>query len=704
MSSGLVAIALVIRSRDGPRFVFHYPAQPSADISSEDQLFGTDLQSSKLDISQLSDDNDSDPEEGMRNTLNRTFLHDEISDDYNEIRFNYSHLHNWRLNIDDHYETAAGTHIVPWEHLFEFSTTDLESILTPSKAYHKKKFELTLDPLCFISFPIHIREDGLWKKKPKRGKKQNESISNIHQNESTSGNIDAASPKFEDENFKDNDDGGMTMFNIVFILDVPKYNLREKAEEMYDHVAKRLNWALMEAQASTNYVWNESEMILAMKEKAREDRRPMSWLWREILLTSTLASAMKEIFDSISCNKIATFQLGTLPDLSLQIPVPCFLTSLPSPREKGAPGLLAISASPLADDDDNYDQPKLNKHFALLLLDNESKIVSEMLADNNKLSAVLIECIRLCKPTVSFAQIAQAHSVGLSSLLTLASHLIIYRRAMAIPPLHSRNTYIVSPNCDSRNLPRAGVAWRKAFPFAPNLQNFLAALSTTPRPYKTFAPSRDHRPTYLEMLAWLIRGGWVTQLRTFAWIQVWPEIQYEISYYIRAEAIEKAKNKQKRSYDGSSTGLSDDSGSEVYPINSDAPLTTEQVAEQARLQRLADKLAKQAAEEVAAFSRLPIPVATATPSFNNSSHLDSFPAPYIIKDPQKLTYEESLYITAIGKRFMDPKAKKLWSRFTKYFNGNEALESIALQENMKRKETWSILLNYQEHLLVCCRW
>jgi nitrogen permease regulator 3 len=435
--------------------------------------------------------------------------------------------------------------------------------------------------------------------------------------------------------------------------------------------------------------------------------RPMSWLWAEILLKSTLAAAIRDVFLKISCNKIATVHFAIKPplDLSLQIPIPNFLMSLPSSTEKAMPGLLVTTANPLVDEEGNEDPTHLNKHFALLLLDHEAKIVAEIQADDTDLSEPLIECIRLCKPTLSFLQVAQTNAVDVNSLLILAQHLIYWRRAIAIPPLHAREMYIVSPNCDSRKLPPASVAWKKAFPLAPSLPSFLAALSAAPRPFKTFAPSKDHRPTYLDMIAWLIRGGWVTQLRTFAWILVWPEIIYEVQYQLKAEAIEKSK-KGTKSQSGSSesTESTDESSPEkLSSIDPSAPLTTEQVAENARLERLADKLAKEAAEAAAAFSKMPKPVATEHPSINQAEHLKRIP-PYIIKDPHKVSHEESLYIAALGKRFTEPKSKECWTKFTKYFNGYEALEMIALQENRKRKETWGILLSYHENLLVCKHW
>lgn len=434
----------------------------------------------------------------------------------------------------------------------------------------------------------------------------------------------------------------------------------------------------------------------------------MSWLWSHILAKSTLAGAIRDIFNSISNSKIATIHLPTSPplDLSLQIPVPAFLTSLPSSTERSMPGLYLTTANPFVDEEGNEDPTHLNKHFALLLLDDEDKIITELQTDNTELSAPLIECIRLSKPTLSFLQVAQTNSIELPSLLILAQHLIYWRKAIAIPPLHARETYIVSPNCDSHKLPTASVAWKKAFPLAPSLPNFLASLSAAPRPYKTFSPSKDHRATYLEMLGWLIRGGWVTQLRTFGWILVWPEIIYEVEYQLKADELKKKKEESIRSEQTSSESpdSNEDSASDkAKDSDPNAPLTTEQVAQNARLERLAIKAAEAAEAEADEFAKKPLPVATEHPSFNKAPHLKSI-APYIIVDPHKVSHEESLYIAALGKRFTDPKVKECWFKFCKYFNGNEALEMIGLREGMKRKETWGILMHFQEHLFITKHW
>lgn len=757
--SGLIAVALIIRSKDGPRFVFHYPPHPKHPASQRNVSFGTELDQSELEEDDTEEEGSeaSDLEDGGFQ-FHRTLGNLDLNGRPKNGRKVY-HGDGDSLNGDDHYDAPNGEHVVPWEHVGEFLTTDLESILTPSRAFHKQKFELSLDPLYFVSYPMHLREDGLWKKKrPRKGKRtRNTSPIASRSSDAPQAGSDESNPQQDaDLNSEEGSDQvGMTMFNVVFILQVPKDEEDYRVSDIFEHVIKEFNKALKHAQAQNEYVNKESEMILAMKEKAREESeftlshlkgveltspgRPMSWLWSHILLKSTLATAIKDIFVAISNNQIATIRVGSKPhmDLSLQIPVPTFLMRIPDPTEKAMPGLLLTTANPMMSEDGIEDPAFLNKHFALLLLKDEDKIISEISADDIDLSAPLIECIKLFKPTLSFLQVAQTNGFELPSILTLAQHLIYWRKAIAIPPLHARDTYIVSPNCDSTLLPTASACWTAAFPLAPSLPSFLADLSAAPRPYKTFAPSTDHRATYLDMLAWLVRGGWVTQLRAFAWILVWPEIVYEVDYLLKSEALEKAQKQHKKHIDASrspssaftsptnnssspaspdsntSSSFTDRHGPPNGPTPSSSfetshsdpsfPLTTAQAAEKARLSRLAAKAATEAATQASAFAKRPKPVATDHPSTNRAEHLRDV-APYIIKDPVRVNHVESLYIDAIGKRLAEGKPRECWGRFCGYFNGRTALEGIGLLEGLKRKETWGILMLFQEHLLVVKHW
>lgn len=390
----------------------------------------------------------------------------------------------------------------------------------------------------------------------------------------------------------------------------------------------------------------------------------------------------------------------------------------------------------------------------------------------------------------SFYQVGQSNVLSLSQVRKFAQHFIFWRRAIAIPPLHARDTYIVSPNCDLSRLPDASAEWQRAYPMAPPLANFLSDMSVCPRPYKTFCPNKIHRPQYLQMLAWLMRGGWVTQLCTFAYVVVWPEIIYQVDYEMEAEELEGPTPSTSPHSAGATSSVSPmttavprphhhlsrviedgedghdddkmgaalspvstnsalsnslgsadpftrrpsttgamrktslasvastitDGGSSVSTANDSAasgsttgagavpiPTTTERAAELARLERIAQRVTREAADKAAAHILKVVPEATAHPSTNRSLHLTGI-APHIILDAKKTTGLESRYLAAIASRLRDDKVRQAWGVMCRYFDGHCALERIALQEEMKRKEAWNLLTAMSEYLICTRHW
>src|ERR1700712_5160095 len=63
-----------------------------------------------------------------------------------------------------------------WESILGYGTDGLQKLLSPGRAFHKKKFELSIEPLVFLGCPMHVREDGTWRKKrrPKAGSEEDE--------------------------------------------------------------------------------------------------------------------------------------------------------------------------------------------------------------------------------------------------------------------------------------------------------------------------------------------------------------------------------------------------------------------------------------------------------------------------------------------------------------------------------------------------
>ena len=302
-SSNFLGVALVVnRSRDGPQFVFHYPPRilPMENGPRRRKVAGGNGNR------QISSDDDDDEEEDDALEDDED-VGDEMDDDdviLNPLHYSLAEaqsggslrdsidLKNW--NHDEHLETENGSHIVPWEHVAGFPTKDLESLLTPARAFHKKRFQVSLDQLFFASYPVFVPENGIWRKTKKRKQQQQQpqqpakpSPAKSPENEDA-GNKGDHSPTLQDTaqtQYKGlAEDGagvnpvdeteekksGMTMFNLVFIMNPKRHEARELIDTLYFHIIKKVNKVYKYSQQRCDFVWKESKRILALKDKGRE--------------------------------------------------------------------------------------------------------------------------------------------------------------------------------------------------------------------------------------------------------------------------------------------------------------------------------------------------------------------------------------------------------------------------------------------------
>ncbi|KAK5634756.1 hypothetical protein RRF57_010469 [Xylaria bambusicola] len=279
-ASNVLGVALVVnRSRDGPGFVFHYPPRiqyskkqrtTPARASAEDELDDDD----ELLLNQQFS-----PFEGTSGSLP-----------------NIAGLQSW--NHDDHIETESGSHIVPWEHVAGYPTRDLESLLTPLRAFHKRLFQVSLDQLCFVSSPVFVHDSGVWRKKKRQPRSQPPKSPENGAESGVAGDgqspmmlapdmvpNEGEDPPIADDAIAGNNGNGigadeaeekksgMTMFNLVFILKPNKHEAKELAETLYAHIIRKINKLFKYSQQKTDFVWKESKRILTLKDKNREESK-----------------------------------------------------------------------------------------------------------------------------------------------------------------------------------------------------------------------------------------------------------------------------------------------------------------------------------------------------------------------------------------------------------------------------------------------
>ncbi|KAJ5777474.1 hypothetical protein N7520_000720 [Penicillium odoratum] len=788
----LVAIILIVRSRTGPRLVFHYPPNPL----SENRLKTTtkngrrtsrarNRQGAKNTDSSSSDDSglSSDEEEEERERENQnpaaqatpgqipsgshpttpSLLLARRASNFGIIDENASiaaspgtaptepprpgSLGSGRasslrkrggagsdLEDESDRDGAGGSSRAPWVSLLGLPGSVWEKLLSPSRSWHKRRFEIGINDLALIGWPVFVREDGTWRKqRRKKKKKKNRSewdggelghndpegaededgvaspdmggsiatISELTLSPTETKRHSVASTKVGNQSDDPEDKDHMTMFNVVFVMDPPLLEYSGRVKEIYENAIKKFAKALKWEQARTGYVWKESQHILSVRRNARESRTSIHKLYADLINQSSLARAIYTVYTSISASKIASVSLSPDVSISLQIPPLTSTPYLAGPADKSYPGLwltTADSATPVDEpsiDDINSPHQVLAKHFALLLLDSEASIIKDVEASGGTLATALRHYIRCSKPTKSFAQISATSGIPLSTIQMLASHLVYWRRARAIPPIHQRDTYIVSPNCDLSKLEIATIAYQAAFPTVPSLPKMLSLLSGTPRPFGNFIPSKDHKETYFSILAWLLRGGWVTQLRTFARIKVTPEIKLAVEMALRKEEVDRYLAKSQPSAladpdtdssDEDDANSSSSSSLASHGSRDDTPIPG-RVDPHAQL-RTSHKLL----DRSTALRQSSLILSPHRASPLESRWLDEI----VSRFPEKPGDEDFLdgvspEIAPDELENVQSLLKTYWPSFLKYFNGQDALEKISVRENLKRKLVWRVL-------------
>lgn len=277
--------------------------------------------------------------------------------------------------------------------------------------------------------------------------------------------------------------------------------------------------------------------------------------------------------------------------------------------------------------------------------------------------------------------------------------------------------------------------YAKAFPTLPALSKVLALMSAKPKPFATFIPSRDHRSAYLEILAWLLRHGLVTQLRNFAWVRIPRRIKLQVLRERRGQAVvpptpttatatvvgvgEVLESPEMEAESPQSLhhpySLQDHLvGESTSPP--DSPTYTTHMGDSIILND-PSSAAPVASPSSSSSSSLNLDNPNSNPNNNNNNNdsggggggggggeggeemlEDSF-----ILEPHQASGLESAWLEA-AVREQPPDVQALWDRIVKYLNGQHAIEKIAVREGIGRKDVRRVLMCMEEFVVYGRHW
>ncbi len=649
----MVAILLITHSRSGPKLVFHYPSEPrlpscgnAGDAADSGNADG-DIWNGNGSVARLRRGSYGDGEVVRSTEASPT------------------------KNANDY--AADGK-------VLGISVDSLEKLLSPGRWCDRKKFEVCLDGLTFVSYPVYADPEGKWSRSHERG-----TDARLKDRPTTPRN--ASGTQFADQHRIDNERepgiiiteptsaksiqdfahvpdsldsrGGLslgnsensgstasafgpeplTAFHVVFALSTSSKQ-HEITEEVYEQLAKKLSKALAYCQKQSSYVGVENRRLSQIQAKSKQDGTSSQIPCSEMVENSELASALGVIYDKVCVGAVAAFHLNGI-EMSLQLHH--------SERE---------DASAFID-----------RHFTVLLLEDRDDVLRGL---SHPEASPLAYFIREHTPTKSLQKQATKLGIPVNNLIYLAQHLVRWQKARAIAPLHSRNTYIVGRGAPLDHLETHISAYAKRFAGLPSLPQMLKVLGGRPVKYGLLIPSRDHQGPYMDMLAYLIRHKFVERLETSGWLQAPPVL-------LKKPMVNDEPNKNRRPISVASL-LSP----QLRPIEDDdtASISSERTAIPVSIM---DTIRRPDSA-----TQTMSPVLSADP-----------PTTRMVKDPLNSTDVDIVCLEHIREAVEDEDLRERLPSLYPYFDGDGALEDIAAREGLKRStvDGWLDLLQKDGFLL-----
>ena len=134
---------------------------------------------------------------------------------------------------------------------------------------------------------------------------------------------------------------------------------------------------------------------------------------------------------------------------------------------------------------------------------------------------------------------ARDQKLPLSLVLSMARDLLALDIARPIPPLTNRAIYIVSPISPIDSLTSQSRTFKSRFPTAPPLAQLLSIVSSGPP--KRWDTILTLHPTLPDcVLPYLMRTGWLIQLKEFYFIRIPREIKLQCIDAVDCKAAETA--------------------------------------------------------------------------------------------------------------------------------------------------------------------
>lgn len=450
--------------------------------------------------------------------------------------------------------------------LFGYSAEFFAGLLLPKRALCHQKFALAVDDLFFIGHPVCADANGTWRFKREKdvrgrgGRKRRVSTDDVESTDFDSSAQESNSSPLPTPTTS----SWLEMFHVAFVHEVPdpsspaSGNIGRYFDIIYQQVAFTLTAVLFQEQVLSNFVEQECDVLSALKDDCASKSRTYEDYMEEALSVSTIAPAMKALYEAIKSRSIAHLTIHNIP-LELQLP-PYLDTLLHSTDvEEFAEYDEADSRGGVSTWGRGFSVawrlPALEPWKSLLLLsgpddpgrqwmDVYAAIRGTNVREEDKLLAgQLIKFLEIVDATLSFVDVASLLDWDLETqVYPIVRWLVHHRRAKVVDMVHRglKTVFALHIKFDA-SLKDLAKEFRQAFPdpTIPQLPQLLATISgaSSTHFYATVVKSKDRVPMFHEVVRWMLQRDLLVALHLRVRIVVPASLKARVRH--RREGLRK---------------------------------------------------------------------------------------------------------------------------------------------------------------------
>ncbi|KAH8100833.1 nitrogen permease regulator of amino acid transport activity 3-domain-containing protein [Cristinia sonorae] len=632
-----------------------------------------------------------------------------------------------------------------YSHVLGYSAEFLAGMLCPHKSMCHQKFELVVDDLAFTGHPVCVDADGTWRFKPEKPKMAPRGRGS-RKGQSPQVDEKALTPEKNGEvKRSQQEQSWLETFHMVFVLDLPdpsssqSGNLSKYFDTIYEQIAFTMTAVLYQEQILHNYVETECDLLGTLENDHIDKGKPFADFMSQALKASSIASAMKTLYEAIKDNTIARLSINEFP---LELQLPPYLDELLHNDDNTALD---------AQEEDEFEVggvqswgpemsfawrlPSLAPWKALLRLDNEGeqgyelylKLRGPQLASQDReLAEQLLKFLDLASITLCLADMASLLDWDLESqVYPTVRWLVHHRRAKIVDVVHpGLKTVFSLPPTLPATVATLTADFAKAFthsslPPFPKLLSLITTATyeqTTNHFYASVVRSKELIPIYQDVIIWMLKRDLLETLHLRIRIVATPELKEHVCVQRRlaiarksrvfgAKGNEKDKEDQDKVKDNSpSTAAADSSPVEYWVSMSpkSARRQTRQLSQTRKRERSysvqSRKSEKGGHDEKDGDGEDEEDEEDTTSHGEDDLSVDwDDPRASIIRDPGRATPMERQWLNAMSEG-KNEYLRRRFERINQYFNGKCTDDEILYKADISRKQLREVLHHYKEYL------